>query len=154
MGDICWPRFPLISQFPHGKTWLTIQMNLGLAQNTLDAYGRALEDFFSFCSRLDLSPGEATKEHISTYVRDLATRPNPRGTTAGARATGTGLANATMQQRLTAVRLFFDYLVEEGSRPTNPVGRGRYTAGKGFGGQRDKGLIPRYHTLPWLPSNE
>jgi site-specific recombinase XerD len=38
-------------------------------------------------------------------------------------------ANATLQQRLVAVRLFYDYLVEEGVRESNPVGRGRYTAG-------------------------
>ena len=37
---------------------------------------------------------------------------------------GVGLSNATMQQRLTAIRLWYDYLVEEGLRETNPVGRG------------------------------
>jgi site-specific recombinase XerC len=40
---------------------------------------------------------------------------------------GAGLANATLQQRLVPVRLFFDFLVEEGVRESNPVGRGRYT---------------------------
>jgi integrase/recombinase XerD len=67
---------------------------------------------------------------------------------------GFGLANATLQQRLTAVRLFYDYLIEEDIRSTNPVGRGRYTPAKGFSGARDKGLIPRYHKLPWIPSEE
>jgi hypothetical protein len=45
----------------------------------------------------------------------------------------TGLSNATLQQRLTAVRLFFDFLIEEGQRADHPVGRGRYTPGKAFG---------------------
>jgi integrase/recombinase XerD len=36
----------------------------------------------------------------------------------------------------------------------NPVGRGRYTPGKGFGGARDRGLIPRYRELPWIPADE
>lgn len=67
---------------------------------------------------------------------------------------GAGLANATMQQRIVVLRLFYDYLVEEEVRPDNPVGRGRYTPGKGFGGQRDRGLIRRYHKLPWVPSDE
>src|SRR5438128_2258657 len=58
----------------------------------------------------------------------------------------------TIQQRLTAVRLFYDYLTEEGLRETNPVGRGRYTPGKQFGGVRSKGLIPRYTKLPWIPN--
>ncbi len=67
---------------------------------------------------------------------------------------GAGLSNATMQQRLTAVRLFFDFLIEEGGRDTNPVGRGRYTAGKGFGGKRERGLLARRKRLPWIPSDE
>jgi integrase/recombinase XerD len=67
---------------------------------------------------------------------------------------GAGLANATLQQRITAIRLFYDYLIEEGLRSTNPVGRGRYTPGKGFGGARDRGLIPRFTKLPWIPNDE
>src|SRR5260370_36851304 len=65
-----------------------------------------------------------------------------------------GLANATLQQRLVAVRLFYDYLIEEGRRETNPVGRGRYTPGKAFGGSRDRGMVPRFTKLPWVPSDE
>jgi integrase len=67
---------------------------------------------------------------------------------------GVGLANATMQLRLVAVRLFYDHLVEEGLRETNPVGRGRYTPGRGFAGHRERGLIPRFTKLPWIPSDE
>lgn len=67
---------------------------------------------------------------------------------------GAGLSNATLQQRLTSVRLFFDYLIEEGLRETNPIGRGRYTPGKAFGGKRDRGLLPRFRKLPWIPNDE
>jgi integrase len=66
---------------------------------------------------------------------------------------GVGLANATLQQRLVVVRLFYDHLIEEGRRDTNPVGRGRYTPGRGFGGHRDRGLIPRFTKLPWIPTD-
>jgi integrase len=38
-------------------------------------------------------------------------------------------------------------------RPDNPVGRGRYTPRTGFGGARDRGLIPRHTKLPWIPSD-
>ena len=44
---------------------------------------------------------------------------------------GAGLANATIQQRLVPVRLFYDFLMEEGLRESNPVGRGRYTPAAG-----------------------
>ena len=42
---------------------------------------------------------------------------------------GSGLANATIQQRLVPVRQFY-FLMEEGMRESNPVGRGRYTPGR------------------------
>src|SRR5262249_39038393 len=67
---------------------------------------------------------------------------------------GKGLSNATMQQRLTVVRLFYDYLMEEGLRANTPVGRGRYTPGTAFGGARERGLLPRFRKLPWVPSDD
>jgi len=136
------------------KSWLQIEGNLGLAANTIEAYGRALEDYMTFCCRQRIEVETATKEHLSLYVHDLASRPNPRRANIRVLDSGVGLANATLQQRLTAVRLFYDYLMEENVRSTNPVGRGRYTPGKGFSGAREKALIPRYHKLPWIPSED
>ena len=66
---------------------------------------------------------------------------------------GSGLANATIQQRLVPVRLFYDFLIEEGLRESNPVGRGRYTPGGRAGGQQ-RGLVPRLTKLPWIPSEQ
>ncbi|MFF3505599.1 tyrosine-type recombinase/integrase [Streptomyces sp. NPDC003247] len=63
---------------------------------------------------------------------------------------GAGLANATIRQRLVPVRLFYDFLLEEGLRESNPVGRGRYTPGRRAGGQQ-RGLVPRLTKLPWIP---
>ena len=62
------------------------------------------------------------------------------------------MANATLQQRLVAVRLFYDYLIEEGRRDCNPVGRGRYTPRSRFGGGGHRGLVPALVKLPWIPS--
>ena len=56
-------------------------------------------------------------------------RGAPRAVTASSSLAGPRLANATVQQRLTAVRLFYDHLIEEGVRDNNPVGRGRYAPG-------------------------
>src|SRR5260370_34061880 len=91
---------------------------------------------------------------MARYVRDLAVRPNRRGPNVLALASGVGPANATLVQRLVPVRLFYDYLIEEGRRENNPVGRGRYTPGRAFGGQRERGLVPRFTRLPWIPSDE
>ena len=152
MNSIRWERYPRVTASEHAKTWFKIQGDLGLAANTLEAYGRALDDYFAFSADRTVVPEAANREHIAAYVRELASRPHPRGRNIVIIDSGAGLANATLQQRLTAVRLFYDYLIEEGIRRTNPVGRGRYTPGRGFGGTR--GLVPRFRKLPWIPSDE
>jgi site-specific recombinase XerD len=149
--EICWERYPLIAKHLHVRKWLLIQQNLGLAQNTVEAYGRALEDYLRFCQEQDVVLESATLLHVSEYVRDLSTRPI---LTKGRRQTFAGLSNATIQQRLTAIRLFYDYLVEEGIRPNSPIRRGYFTSSKGFGGNRARGLVPRYEKLPWIPSDD
>jgi integrase/recombinase XerD len=151
MQDISWSRYPQVAQTPRARSWVQIQANLGLAPNTIDAYGRALNDYLDFCQRHSIETEAATREHLSLYVRDLTSRPNPRGVNVRVLDSGFGLANATLHQRLTAIRLWYDYLIEEGIRLDNPVGRGRYTQGKSFGGARERGLIPRYRKLPWIP---
>jgi site-specific recombinase XerD len=55
--------------------------------------------------------------------------------------------------RLAAVRLFYDYLVEEGLRDSNPVGRGRFVPGSSTHRAGDCGLLPRFTKLPWIPSD-
>ncbi|MBI4236578.1 MAG: tyrosine-type recombinase/integrase [Chloroflexi bacterium] len=149
---IQWERYPFLAGNSAMRQWLTIQANLGLAANTVQAYGRALEDWSSFSALHDIPIDGASREHIAMYVRDLAERPNGRGMPPVDGQRPPGLANATLQQRLTAIRLYYDYLMEEGVRADNPVGRGRYTPGKGFGGQRQRGLVPLYRKLPWIPT--
>ena len=147
-------RWPVLARYPDGLTWLGIQADLGLAPRTIDAYARGLTDYFLVCEREGIDPLTAERAEIARYVRDLTARPSRRGPNVVTLDSGVGLANATLQQRLVAVRLFYDHLVEEGRRVSNPVGRGRYTPGKGFGGQRDRGLSPRFTKLPWIPSDE
>ena len=154
MAEIRWQRYPRTDKVEVARAWLVLQANLGLAANTLDAYARALEEYLTFSAAKNVPVCTANKDHIAAYVRDLTSRPNPRGANVVVLDSGSGLANATLQQRLTAVRLFYDYLREEGLRSNNPVGRGRYTPGKGFGGARDRGLIPRFTKLPWIPNDQ
>jgi len=154
MADVQWERYPHVAALSCACTWLTIQSRLGLAAATLDAYGRALQDYLTFCTAQQIKPEAATREHIAAYVHNLLERPHRSGQNIVQFESSAGLANATIQQRLVAVRLFYDYLVEEGQRDLNPVGRGRYTAGKGFGGKREKGLVPHYTKLPWIPNDD
>jgi site-specific recombinase XerD len=151
---IRWDHFPRVDGSPEGKQWLEIQHMLGLASNSVEAYGRGLEDFLGWCENAKVEAVIASRADVAVYIGDLRSRPGPRGKGVVALDSGAGLSNATMQQRLTAIRLFFDFLVEQGLRDTNPVGRGRYTAGKAFGGGRERDLLRRHKRLPWIPSEE
>ena len=149
--DEQWPtlaarRWPMLARCPEALAWLSVQSDLGLAARTLEAYARGLADYLTVCAREDIEPLQAGRAEIARYVRDLVGRPSPRGATIVSIDSGVGLANATLQQRLVIVRLFYDHLIEERHRDTNPVGRGRYTPGRGFGGHRDRGLAagPRW----------
>lgn len=153
--SIEWFRYPFVAAHDLARQWLTTETLLGLAPNTLDAYARGLDDFLGFCQRAAIEPVTATRGDLARYVGDLRARPHPhpRGTPPDL-TPSTGLSNATLQQRLTAVRLFFDFLMEEGRRTDHPVGRGRYTPGKAFGNGHERALVPRWRTLPWIPSDE
>jgi integrase/recombinase XerD len=147
-------RWSALSSCPEAVAWLQVQADLGLAPRTIEAYARGLADYLAICQRDGHNPLTAGRAEIARYVRELAERPNHRGPNVIALDSGVGLANATLQQRLVAVRLFYDHLIEEGRRETNPVGRGRYTPGHAFGGQRERGLVPRFTKLPWIASDE
>ena len=101
MTTIKWEKYPLIEQCIHSRSWLKGQADLKLAQNTIDAYGRALEDFFSVCAQLVVPAESAKREHVAAYVQQLSQRQKVRLIQGQAPV---GLANATLQQRLTAVR--------------------------------------------------
>lgn len=153
MNAIRWQAYPFVEQTELARTWLETQSWLQLAPKTIDAYGRSLNDFLDFCIRQAIQPEMVTREQVALYVQDLAVRPHPKGANVLNFPTGYGLSNSTMQQRITVLRLFCDYLVEKHLRLDNPVGRGHYVPGKGFAGARDRGLLPRFQTLPWIPSD-
>jgi integrase/recombinase XerD len=54
---------------------------------------------------------------------------------------------------MVLVRLFYDHLIEEGLRESNPVGCGKFASGRRFGGH-ERGLIPRLVKLPWIPDEQ
>jgi len=153
VNTVCWQFYPLVDETETARTWLEIQHRLQLAPKTIDAYGRSLNDFLGFCARYAIEPETVTREQVALYVQDLATRPNPKSVHVLTFPTGCGLSNSTMQQRITVLRLFCDYLIEKQLRPDNPVGRGHYVPGKGFAGARDRGLIPHFKVLPWIPDD-
>ena len=143
-------RWPVLGRHDRALEWLRIWIDLGRAPRTIDAYARGLAEYLQVCEREGIDPLTATRAHVAVFVRELTSRPSRRGPNVVALDSGAGLANATLQQRLVPVRLFYDFLVEEGVRESNPVGRGRYTPGRSGG--RASALVPRMVKLPWIPS--
>jgi integrase/recombinase XerD len=146
-------KWPVLGRHERAAGWLHIWTDLGRAPRTVDAYARGLAEYLEVCEREGVDPVEANRAQVAVFVRELTTRPSRRGANVVSLDSGSGLSNATIQQRLVPVRLFYDFLIEEGLRESNPVGRGRYTPGRRFGGQQ-RGLVPRLTKLPWIPSEQ
>jgi len=95
--------------------------NIGRASNTIDAYGGAVEDHLRFCAVEGTDPVLAGADTVAAWIWDMLDRPRRRS--AKALHPETGLANATVQQRVVAVRSFYEYLVEGALRERDPVRR-------------------------------
>jgi integrase/recombinase XerD len=156
MQTIRWEHYPLVAEHPHVRNWLETQAMLGLARNTVQAYGRGANDYLTFCGRAARPFIEATKADIVAYIDDMTHRSNPKGENIRYLHSGVGLANNTMQQRLTVVRLLYDYLIDERIRldQRNPVGKGKFTPGRAFAGKRERGILRHYEQLPWIPGSD
>ena len=143
-------KWPVLGRHEVAAGWLRIWADLGRAPRTIDAYARGLAEYLDVCERENVDPATASRAHVAVFVRELTSRPSRRGPNVVSIDSGAGLSNATIQQRLVPVRLFYDHLIEEGLRDSNPVGRGKYTPGRKFGGH-ERGLVPRLVKLPWIP---
>ncbi|MFJ1548098.1 tyrosine-type recombinase/integrase [Streptomyces sp. NPDC088246] len=146
-------KWPVLGRHERAAGWLQVWADLERAPRTIDAYARGLAEYLLVCEREGVDPLTANRAHVALFVRELTSHPSRRGANVVSIDSGVGLANATIQQRLVSVRLFYDFLMEEGLRESNPVGRGRYTPGRRQAGQQ-RGLVPRLTKLPWIPSEQ
>lgn len=151
--DVQWSQYPTAANDPTARAWLAMQVGRNLARHTVETYGRSMEDFLRFAEREGIRPVHATRGHLAAYAHDLLTRANPRQPKVVHLDSGAGLANATILLRLSVVRLFFDYLVEEGLRTTNPAGRTQWRRRYGRA-PGEAPLVRRHRRLPWIPSEE
>ncbi len=140
----------MLAGCPLGLRWLVLLANAGRSPRTVNSYARSLVDFLGFCDRVGVDVVSAGRAEIARYVRDLRERPGRHGANVVALGSGAGLSVATLQLRVTVVRLFYDFLVEEGIRDRSPVGRG-YRSADGRAGRR--GLVGRTNRLPWIPTD-
>lgn len=133
---------------PTAQEWLCILANLGRAERTIDAYGRGLDQYLGFCTMQGIEPIRATLTDVSLFVRWQ------RGEDDAKRAP---VANSTLLQRITAIRLWYDHLVYSGLRERNPVPRSAHLRGMTSDQTRPgvgRALVRKVDLLPKIPDQE
>ncbi|WP_405803675.1 tyrosine-type recombinase/integrase [Streptomyces sp. NBC_00210] len=150
MAPIPWGKFPTLAEHQLARRWLQFMANIGRASNTIDAYGRAVEDHLRFCAVEGTDPVLAGADTVAAWIGDMLDRPRQRSAKAPLHPE-TGLANATVQQRVVAVRSFYEYLVEDGLRERNPVRRGQSSR---RGRPPRQGLVRRLEQAPSIPNED
>ena len=119
------------------ERWLKLLSNLGRAKATLTAYRSALLHYFAFCSQNSIEPEKARFEDLAAYISpQLPGMPFPA-------------ASATLQLRLSAIRLWYDFLIYLDLCVVNPLPRSG-TPGMLNSG---RGLVPRVVKLPCIPDD-
>lgn len=78
----------------------------GLAENTLESYGRDLEDFCAYLARERVRPEDATPAVIVNYLLALQRQ---------------GRSVATVARRLAALKAFYQFLLREGRVERDPT---------------------------------
>lgn len=101
-------EWPVFARHVRAAEWLGVWADLGRAPRTIDAYARGLAEYLELCERDGVDPISAGRVHVAAFVRELTSRPSRRGRNVLSLDSGAGLANATLQQRLVPVRLFYD----------------------------------------------
>lgn len=99
----------VLHRYPTAQEWLGLLGNLGRAPATLDAYGRGLTHYLGHCEASGLAAGAVTFEQVTLYIRRLLPVQE------------NAVANSTLHQCLTVIRLWYDYLDFQGVCEQNPV---------------------------------
>jgi integrase/recombinase XerD len=82
-----------------------LRVERGLAENTVEAYSRDLVRFFEFLEARNLSPLEISQERLAEYVGTL----------------GRGLSARSVARNISAVKMFFRFLVFSGTIKSSPA---------------------------------
>ena len=103
----------VLSRYSSVQAWLELLVIWGVRRPPLTPMAVPLR--ITYCiAKGGLKPESATFEQVTLYIRELLP---------GAKS---AVANSTLHQRLTAIRLWYDHLVFQGLCEHNPVPRGQH----------------------------
>jgi integrase/recombinase XerD len=131
-----------VGQCSDALAFIKWRAKLQSPRNTLLALSQDLNDFLEFCVSSRIDPLVVDRMAAATYVERLGSRPSHRR---GRRKDAPpGLSATTITRRLSSIRNWYEYLIEEGCPVSkNPFATRR--SGKAWVFNN----IPRQ---PWIPS--
>lgn len=88
----------------------------GMAENTTETYEIHLRHFYSYCKQKNLNYQHLRPKDLNNYTKA---------------AVQTGDTNATVNVRLSAIKSFYDYLIDEEKTIYNPVTKRTFLKNKG-----------------------
>lgn len=158
--DVRWDLYPHVATHSQAKVFIHWLVLNARRPKTIDAYARTIEDFlqtFPDPERL-IEANEADLMGYLAHLKQRAPRlrkyaPFPHANDDAATSVHAKLSDATIAQRVVALRLFYDFLIRRQFRydQINPLPRGSLG---GFGRPPKRGLIPLLHHVPWTPSDD
>lgn len=92
MTDIKRVSYPRVEEHEHARRWLQFTANIGRAPNTIDAYGRAVDDHLRFCRLVGGDPLTIRADVVAAWIGDMFQRLNPRSAKLVHLDSGAGLA--------------------------------------------------------------
>ncbi len=95
--------------------WLEALRQADKTASTRDKYRDALKAFFRWCQDTDVLLGDVSRSDVCRWRDDQAGR----------------YGHSTIQQRLAAIRSFYDWLIEQGVLEHNPADRVKCVRGPG-----------------------
>lgn len=152
MHDIDWKWCPRVAAHEITRNFLISQARLQKARQTLEAYGRDLDDLLEAFSDVPFNDLlEADSGQLELYIDGLYNRPPKHGPSAQSnitRITGTRLSLATIRRRVGTARRFYQWLIDRRLRTDliNPVPKGA----KGV----SRGPVPTPRQDPWVPDDD
>ncbi len=103
----------------HASVWRFLEYitsELNRAHNTVMAYKRDLADVSEWLRERDVTLPEATTGDLTTYVSDLTSTAG-RGT----KGDDNTASKRTVMRRLSALRQYYQFIIEEGAREDDPI---------------------------------
>jgi integrase/recombinase XerD len=152
MNEIDWSWCPRVAAHEITRNFLISQARLQKARQTLEAYGRDLDDLLEAFADLPFADLlEADSGQLELYIDGLYNRPPKHGSSTQpniTRITGTRLSLATIRRRVGTARRFYQWLIDRRLRTdlVNPVPKGA----KG----KSRGPVPMPRLEPWVPDDD